>query len=89
MYRIKDNLVVILSYEKETSYILRNVNCFGLILRFSPGCLPMICLHNTTATYVKIPTYTAPTKDVDGKSSKSKKNCTTFILRHNKNTIQT
>ncbi|XP_060801152.1 protein qui-1 [Amyelois transitella] len=29
------------------------------------GCLPIICLHNTTATYVKIPTYTAPTKDVD------------------------
>ncbi|XP_047019975.1 protein qui-1 isoform X2 [Helicoverpa zea] len=29
------------------------------------GCLPMICLHNTPATYVKIPTYAAPTKDVD------------------------
>ncbi|XP_012550806.2 protein qui-1 isoform X2 [Bombyx mori] len=29
------------------------------------GCLPIICLHNTPATYVKIPTYTAPTKDVD------------------------
>ncbi|CAF4897935.1 unnamed protein product [Pieris macdunnoughi] len=29
------------------------------------GCLPIICLHNTPATYVKIPTYAAPTKDVD------------------------
>ncbi|KAJ2938260.1 hypothetical protein O0L34_g17601 [Tuta absoluta] len=29
------------------------------------GCLPIICLHNTPATYVKIPTYTAPTKDID------------------------
>ncbi|XP_026328462.1 uncharacterized protein LOC113236548 [Hyposmocoma kahamanoa] len=29
------------------------------------GCLPMICLHNTPATYVKIPTYAAPTKDID------------------------
>lgn len=29
------------------------------------GCLPMICLHNTTATYVKIPTYAAPTKNAD------------------------
>lgn len=27
----------------------------------------MICLHNTPATYVKIPTYAAPTKDIDGK----------------------
>lgn len=26
----------------------------------------MICLHNTPATYVKIPTYAAPTKDIDG-----------------------
>ncbi|XP_045534151.1 protein qui-1 [Papilio machaon] len=29
------------------------------------GCLPIICLHNTPATYVKIPTYAAPTKDID------------------------
>ncbi|XP_050669310.1 protein qui-1 isoform X2 [Leptidea sinapis] len=29
------------------------------------GCLPIICLHNTPATYVKIPTFAAPTKDVD------------------------
>ncbi|XP_052750430.1 protein qui-1 [Galleria mellonella] len=29
------------------------------------GCLPIICLHNTPATYVKIPTYAAPTKDAD------------------------
>lgn len=29
------------------------------------GCLPIICLHNTPATYVKMPTYAAP-KEVDG-----------------------
>ncbi|KAG7299949.1 hypothetical protein JYU34_016975 [Plutella xylostella] len=29
------------------------------------GCLPIICLHNTPATYVKIPTYAAPTKEID------------------------
>ncbi|XP_063361352.1 protein qui-1 [Cydia amplana] len=29
------------------------------------GCLPIICLHNTPATYVKIPTYAAPTKNAD------------------------
>lgn len=29
--------------------------------------LPIICLHNTPAKYVKLPTYCAPAKDVEGK----------------------
>lgn len=28
--------------------------------------LPVICLHNTTAGYVKLPTYSAPARDVEG-----------------------
>ncbi|CAH2235084.1 jg7496, partial [Pararge aegeria aegeria] len=42
-----------------------NLLCDPLIKAVSTGCLPIICLHNTPATYVKIPTYAAPTKDVD------------------------
>lgn len=30
--------------------------------------LPVICLHNTPASYVKLPTYSAPALDADGKS---------------------
>lgn len=29
--------------------------------------LPVICLHNTTASFVKLPTYSAPARDVEGK----------------------
>lgn len=29
--------------------------------------LPVICLHNTPATYIKLPTYSAPARDVEGK----------------------
>ena len=29
--------------------------------------LPIICLHNTPATYVKMPTYVAPAKEIEGK----------------------
>lgn len=28
--------------------------------------LPVICLHNTPAQYVKLPTYSGPSKDVEG-----------------------
>lgn len=28
--------------------------------------LPVICLHNTTASFVKLPTYSAPARDVEG-----------------------
>lgn len=28
--------------------------------------LPIICLHNTPATYVKLPTYVAPAREVPG-----------------------
>jgi hypothetical protein len=30
-------------------------------------CLPIVCLHNTPATYVKMPTYIAPAKEIEGK----------------------
>jgi len=30
--------------------------------------LPVICLHNTPAQYVKLPTYSGPSKDVEGKN---------------------
>jgi hypothetical protein len=30
-------------------------------------CLPIVCLHNTPATYVKMPTYVAPSKEIEGK----------------------
>lgn len=29
-------------------------------------CLPIVCLHNTPATYVKMPTYVAPAKEIEG-----------------------
>lgn len=29
--------------------------------------LPVICLHNTTASYIKLPTYSVPARDVEGK----------------------
>ena len=28
--------------------------------------LPVICLHNTPATFIKLPTYSAPARDVEG-----------------------
>ncbi|PNF24563.1 hypothetical protein B7P43_G05388 [Cryptotermes secundus] len=28
-------------------------------------CLPIVCLHNTPATYVKMPTYVAPAKEIE------------------------
>lgn len=28
--------------------------------------LPVICLHNTPASYIKLPTYSAPAQDVEG-----------------------
>ena len=28
--------------------------------------LPIVCLHNTPATYVKLPTYVAPAKEISG-----------------------
>lgn len=28
--------------------------------------LPIVCLHNTPATYVKMPSYVAPAKDIEG-----------------------
>lgn len=31
--------------------------------------LPVICLHNTPASYIKLPTYSAPAQDVEGKFS--------------------
>lgn len=30
-------------------------------------CLPVICLHNSPASYIKLPTYSAPARDVEGK----------------------
>lgn len=29
--------------------------------------LPVICLHNTPATFIKLPTYSAPARDVEGR----------------------
>lgn len=31
--------------------------------------LPIICLHNTPATFVKMPVYVAPAKEVEGRLS--------------------
>ncbi|CAG2053362.1 unnamed protein product [Timema podura] len=35
------------------------------VLLLENKCLPIVCLHNTTATYVKMPTYVAPTKEIE------------------------
>lgn len=34
---------------------------------FESRHLPIICLHNTPATYVKPPVYVAPAKEIEGK----------------------
>lgn len=33
---------------------------------FESRHLPIICLHNTPATYVKAPVYVAPAKEIEG-----------------------
>jgi hypothetical protein len=33
-------------------------------------CLPIVCLHNTPATYVKMPIYVAPAKEIEGKCAR-------------------
>lgn len=43
-------------------------------------CLPIICLHNTPATYVKMPTYVAPAKEIEGKCLRSLVNYGTPFL---------
>jgi len=43
-------------------------------------CLPIVCLHNTPATYVKMPTYIAPAKEIEGKCLGSFVNYATLFL---------
>jgi len=43
-------------------------------------CLPIVCLHNTPATYVKMPTYVAPAKEIEGKCIGSLVNYATLSL---------
>ena len=37
-----------------------------LVQLIDSPCLPVICLHNSTASYIKLPTYSAPARDVEG-----------------------
>lgn len=56
-----------------------SMECSRILVQFvdSP-ILPVICLHNTTATYIKLPTYSAPARDVEGKKSSSSVSTNSF-----------
>lgn len=45
-----------------------NIDCSRiLVLLVDSFKLPIICLHNTPSQYIKLPTYSTPLKDVEGK----------------------
>lgn len=45
--------------------------------------LPIVCLHNTPASYVKAPVYVAPAKEVEGKLMKAVFVLTFIFLKAN------
>lgn len=45
-----------------------SLECSRILIHvMDSAMLPVICLHNTPAQYIKLPTYSAPAQDVEGK----------------------
>ncbi|XP_049297951.1 protein qui-1 isoform X1 [Anopheles funestus] len=43
-----------------------SLECSRIIVQLvDSSCLPIICLHNSPASYIKLPTYSAPARDVE------------------------
>ncbi|XP_055611687.1 protein qui-1 isoform X2 [Uranotaenia lowii] len=43
-----------------------SLECSRIVVQLmDSSCLPIICLHNSPASYIKLPTYSAPARDVE------------------------
>ncbi|XP_038117714.1 uncharacterized protein LOC6033549 isoform X2 [Culex quinquefasciatus] len=43
-----------------------SLECSRIVVQLvDSSCLPVICLHNSPASYIKLPTYSAPARDVE------------------------
>jgi len=47
-----------------------SLECSRILVHLTDNpSFPIICLHNSPAQYIKLPTYSAPARDVEGKMS--------------------
>jgi NACHT domain- and WD repeat-containing protein len=47
-----------------------SLECSRILVHLTDNpSFPIICLHNSPAQYIKLPTYSAPARDVEGKYS--------------------
>ena len=49
-----------------------SLECSRILVHLTDNpSFPIICLHNSPAQYIKLPTYSAPARDVEGKMNKN------------------
>lgn len=51
-----------------------SLECSRILVHLTDNpSFPIICLHNSPAQYIKLPTYSAPARDVEGKCNYNEK----------------